>query len=125
MKLIIDISKEDLRIICERTEKEINEEYFGVDKRLIEAVQNGTPLPKEHGRLIDADVFEKRLMDARSYYIGEKADDFDLRFASGLKSAAERLVDAPTIIEADKCDNDHDCEHCDWVECPEMKGVTE
>lgn len=61
-----------------------------------------TQLPKGHGRLIDADVFEKRLMDARSYYIGEKADDFDLRFAAGLKSAAERLVDAPTIIEADK-----------------------
>ena len=48
-------------------------------------------------RLVDADVFEKRLMDAREYYIGEKADDFDLRFAAGLMSAAERLVDAPTI----------------------------
>ena len=48
-------------------------------------------------RLVDADVFEKRLMDAREYYIGEKADDFDLRFAAGLMSAAERLVDAPTV----------------------------
>lgn len=73
-----------------------------VKTALMRAVLNGTPLPKGHGRLIDADVFEKRLMDARSYYIGEKADDFDLRFAAGLKSAAERLVDAPTIIEADK-----------------------
>lgn len=45
---------------------------------------------------------KKRLMDARSYYIGEKSEDFDLRFAAGLKSGAERLVDAPTIIEADK-----------------------
>lgn len=66
------------------------------------AIHNGTPLPKGHGRLIDADVFEKRLMNARSYYIGEKADDFDLRFAAGLKSAAERLVDAPTIVETDE-----------------------
>ena len=71
-------------------------------EQLINAIINGKPLPKGHGRLIDADVFEKRLMNARSYYIGEKADDFDLRFAAGLKSATERLVDAPTIIEADK-----------------------
>ena len=21
-------------------------------------------------------------------------------------------------LKRDKCDNDHDCEHCDWVECP-------
>ena len=48
-------------------------------------------------RLIDAEVFEERLMDARAYYIGEKADDFDLRFAAGLMSAAERLVDATTV----------------------------
>lgn len=68
----------------------------------LEVIANGTPLPKGHGRLIDADVFEKRLMRAREYYIGEKADNFDLRFAAGLKSACERLVDSPTIIEADK-----------------------
>lgn len=71
-------------------------------KRILDCVKNGTPLPKGHGRLIDADVFEKRLMCARSYYVGEKADDFDLQFGAGLKSAAERLVDAPTIIPADK-----------------------
>lgn len=59
-------------------------------------------LPKEHGRLIDADVFEKRLMNASLYYMGEKADIFDLRFAAGLDSAAERLVSAPTVIEGDK-----------------------
>lgn len=21
-------------------------------------------------------------------------------------------------LKGDKCDNNHDCEHCDWVECP-------
>ena len=95
MKLIIDIPEEDYNkiqngLVC----------YYPLrkDEFLI--------IPKGHGRLIDADVFEKRLMDARSYYIGEKADDFDLRFAAGLKSAAERLVDAPTIIEADKAERE-------------------
>ena len=86
--------------IPEEMHEQIKDGYvpLGISKYL----KNGTPLPKGHGRLIDADVFEKRLMNARSYYIGEKVDDFDLQFAAGLKSAAERLVDAPTIIEADK-----------------------
>lgn len=98
MELVIKLDDETYKEVMERTE--FDTLVLGI--KLIEAVQNGISLPKGHGRLIDADVFEKRLMDARSYYIGEKADDFDLRFASGLKSAAERLVDAPTIIEADK-----------------------
>ena len=95
IELIIKIPEEEYRNICLMSKD-------GIGMALYDWVANGTPLPKGHGRLVDADVFEKRLMDARSYYIGEKADDFDLRFAAGLKSAAERLVDAPTIIEADK-----------------------
>lgn len=92
MRILIDIPEDML--------EKVKDGYvpLGIGKYL----QSGTPLPKGHGRLIDADVFEKRLMDARSYYIGEKADDFDLRFAAGLKSAAERLVDAPIIIPADR-----------------------
>ena len=39
---------------------------------------------------------------------------FDL-FLSLLDS---RIAD----LKGNKCDNDHDCEYCDWVECPEMKG---
>lgn len=99
MKLIIDIPEEAIK-----TTNIANDTIAYLEcctPRLLDMLRNGTPLPKGHGRLVDADVFEKRLMDARSYYIGEKADDFDLRFAAGLKSAAERLVDAPTIIEAD------------------------
>ena len=99
MKIVIDLP-EELYEQCKETE--LTNENEGFNFHIIKTVAKGTPLPKGHGRLVDADVYEKRLMDARSYYIGEKADDFDLRFASGLKSAAERLVDAPTIIEADK-----------------------
>ena len=96
MQIVIDIPDYEYKNIREYCEKNDNIEAT------YSYIYYGIPLPKGHGRLIDADVFEKRLMDARSYYIGEKADDFDLRFAAGLKSAAERLVDAPTIIEADK-----------------------
>ena len=92
MQIVIDIDDELYKSV-------LNETYCG---NLYEELKNGIVLPKGHGRLIDADEFEKRLMDARSYYLGEKADGFDLRFAAGLKSAVERLVDAPTIIPADK-----------------------
>lgn len=94
MQIVIDIPEEEYK-------RMIEQKMFGRVDVWKNAICNGTPLPKGHGRLIDADVFEKRLMDARSYYLGEKADNFDLRFAAGLKSAAERLVDAPTIIDAD------------------------
>ena len=96
MNVLVNISDEIYRHAKDGSE-DSNDEW-----NAMRAIANGTPLPKGHGRLIDADVFEKRLMNARSYYIGEKVDDFDLQFAAGLKSAAERLVDAPTIIEADK-----------------------
>jgi hypothetical protein len=99
MKIVIDIDKNYYEMI----KHDVNN---GMDYLPCVLIAKGTPLPKGHGRLIDADKFEKRLMDARSYYIGEKADDFDLRFAAGLKSAAERLVDAPTIIEADKAESE-------------------
>ena len=90
---VIDIEEEQWDWLCNGFPDEDDGEYA------IKAIVNGVPLPQGHGRLIDADVFEKRLMSARSYYIGEKTDDFDLRFAAGLKSAAERLVDEPTIIK--------------------------
>ena len=58
------------------------------------AIRNGTPLPKGHGRLIDAD----KLLDCR------------------YSETEQEVSAAPTIIEADKCQDD--CEHCDWVTCP-------
>ena len=63
---------------------------------VIDAVKNGTPLPKGHGRLIDADALEKKMTE----YINTLPLAYD---------EAERIVllmnhfdDAPTIIEADK-----------------------
>lgn len=49
------------------------------DNEYCEAIRNGTPLPKGHGRLIDADKLESRMKIG--YCI---------------------VRDAPTIIEADK-----------------------
>lgn len=55
-------------------------------------IKNGTPLPKGHGRLIDADLLEKEIED---YSEGAFA------------MTPEFLVkDAPTIIEADKAESE-------------------
>lgn len=51
---------------------------------LITSVQNGTPLPKGHGRLIDADKYRKDMQESREFNF----------FAT--------LDWQPTIIEADK-----------------------
>ena len=64
-----------------------NGEYCGIlDDRTYNAIKNGTPLPKGHGRLIDADaLWKKWVFDA----IGKQEID-----------------DAPTIIEADKAESE-------------------
>ena len=57
---------------------------------LVSAIKNGTPLPKGHGRLIDADaVFENadKVLYENEYVPCVDVDDFRT---------------APTIIEADK-----------------------
>jgi len=51
---------------------------------LDKVIQNGIPLPKRHGRLIDADAYRKEMLDSREF-------DF-----------FKRLDMQPTIIEADK-----------------------
>lgn len=75
MQIVIDISEEDFELY--------KDDEWNIPKGLRDALENATPLPKGHGRLIDAD----RLYDEFEY-----ADyDFD-----------EALEYAPTIIEADE-----------------------
>ena len=70
MKIVIDIPEWQYK-------QYVNEEsYLPLD--ILCAIQNGTPLPKGHGRLIDAD-------DIDSHIVGS----VDTR-------------DCPTIIDADK-----------------------
>ena len=64
-----------------------------------EAVRDGTPLPKGHGRLIDADALEKKMCD-REVEIG---DDRALWESSAVSVALDMF--APTIIDADKESN--------------------
>lgn len=63
------------------------------------AVAKGVPLPKGHGRLIDADKFLKD----NEAYTGWILDSSDWGGENAYKDTLEDLVnDADTIIEADK-----------------------
>lgn len=75
MKVLIEIDDKDYADIMSDSERNLN--HY---ERLI---KKGVPLPKGHGRLIDADT----MWD--SYH----SNDYDFY---------EALNDAPTIIEADK-----------------------
>lgn len=77
MQIVIDIPENYYKAI-----KEIPVEQSTADMLII---RNGTPLPKRHGRLIDADALECDGFNRTS-------DDY----------AFDCIDDAPTIIEADK-----------------------
>ncbi len=59
------------------------------------AIATGTPLPKGHGRLIDADDIRViELEDSLHFMQYKKGDETDV------------YIDAPTIIEADKAESE-------------------
>lgn len=91
MQIVIDIPKDEYKEIYNGQFDTGG--YFKANLR--DAFRHGTPLPKGHGRLIDADV----LFDEY-----EKTGWFDNADRDGI--AEKILLNAPTIIEADKEDND-------------------
>lgn len=78
MKIVIDIPDEDIDAI-----KYLQKNGFASRHEL--AILNGIPLPKGHGRLIDADALEVSM-----------ADDWHTA-----NEIANCIKYAPTIIEAD------------------------
>lgn len=77
-----------------------NGEYCGIlDDRTYNAIKNGKPLPKGHGRLIDADKFLKD----NEAYTGWILNSSEWGGENAYKDTLEDLVnEAPIIIEADK-----------------------
>lgn len=89
MELVIKIPEEKLSIIK-------NKMYCGIyDPDLYKAIANGTPLPKGHGRLIDADDLDLKRIDI--ILSGEVKDTVDALSKMGML-----IITAPTVIEADK-----------------------
>ena len=75
---------------------------------------HGIPLPKGHGRLIDADAFIATLEDAskrhkyKELLIGDllTVDDVFKAIIESLQNKGLAEGDAPTIIEADKAESE-------------------
>ena len=64
-------------------------------KRLLDCVRNGTPLPKGHGRLIDADKIVAEATERMKYPANHKY----------MECVIAHMKLAPTIIEADKSES--------------------
>ena len=85
-------------------------EYCGIiDSEMYNAIANGIPLPKGHGRLIDADKFKKYLQESM-------ADNAQLFKTQKYKALAEMVTkgickdidEAHVVVEADKEEQNND-----------------
>lgn len=89
IELVIKIPEEDFERCKKRFQMRID--IMG------DAIANGTPLPKGHGRLIDSDALDIDNLN-RAY-----GDNFELDFGRLYTTdVVDMIAKAPTIIEADK-----------------------
>lgn len=90
IELVIKIPEEKLGIIK-------NKMYCGIyDPDLYKAIENGTPLPKGHGRLKDVDKI--RIVRSPDSMI-------DSNVEIALQAVKQYINQLPTIIEADSGSN--------------------
>ena len=91
MQIVIDIPEEMYQKIKE-TSMVISGRRSGrtIDYTLFNAVNEGIPLPKGHGRLIDADAFNAELNNCAYDTYNDYSNTFDW------------IEEALTIIKADK-----------------------
>ena len=88
MKIVIDIDEDYYELI----KHYVKEDHF--DFKPYITIANGTPLPKGHGRLIDADALDEKVEKHRKMLKISRYDrDLILHYTD--------VEMAPTIIEAD------------------------
>lgn len=85
MQVVINIPKKTFDEIRDRNITHCGEPFA---QKLVSYIRNGTPLPKEHGRLIDVD-------DLREDFQASKGMSFSERMTISCI-----ISNAPTIIEA-------------------------
>ena len=75
---------------------------------ILKAIATATPLPKGHGRLIDADELIRQYnLDEATKYGNKNAKQQAHSYSTMmLYEIADMIDDAPTIIEADKGDTE-------------------
>lgn len=92
MQIVIDIDEEYIKQIDRIRFLIGGKEDRSLQINVINAIKNGTPLPKGHGRLIDVDDLE---LDA----------DWNDYCDGYIAYSGSMIKYAPTIIEADKEEN--------------------
>lgn len=94
MQIVIDIDEETLQDLYDSR-------Y--VSPHIKDVFRNGTPLPKGHGRLIDADYLKDVILlhnyHGNNKYFVPYRDRKGYRLRDG--EVNEAIINAPTIIEAD------------------------
>ena len=76
-----------------------------MQKKVDRAIQRGTPLPKGHGKLKDADKISDKLellRDGWNYY----GNGYERGKYEGYDYALDEVMDAPTIIEAQEAESE-------------------
>lgn len=97
MKIVIEIPKSVKQTFDKATEEDIYGTYYDYNSFIGRAIKNGTPLPKGHGKLIDADELIKQLE-----VLANIEWNIQVGSSKGLEDAIDIVDDAPTIIEADE-----------------------
>lgn len=92
MQVLVNIDEEDYKKVLDINNREC--EWNNMHS-CYKAVLDGIPLPKGHGRLIDADEIIKIITDVDGYERFENSNLFAKHYYDVVK-------DAPTIIEADR-----------------------
>ena len=106
MQIVIDIPEEYYNLL-----KGFDDEKCSMDMLLI---KHGTPLPKGHGRLIDADAFIAMMEDASKRQKYKKlliddcltVDDVFKAIIESLQNKGLANGDTPTVIEADNVESE-------------------
>lgn len=104
MKIVIDIPNEDYEFIKNLRSVIISSRGDGKIVQLINAIKNGTPLPKGHGRLIDAEKLANDVNALKdNWYKDFNMNEYESgRYESYDYVETITIEEAPTIIEADE-----------------------
>ena len=99
MQIVIEIPDKKYEAL-----KMLESATIGLHLGVVEkAIINGTPLPKGHGRLIDADAIH---LGNPIRAIAQSKEDWMFGYIDAIEDAIDVLDGAHTIVEADKEGNE-------------------
>jgi hypothetical protein len=106
MEIVIDIPED---VYTRLFDNGIQDNEIAIDDvcEMARAIRSGTPLPKGHGALKDADklaIAIAMIRDKCNYY----GNEYEQALFQAYDNCVDEIIDAPTIIEADEEGSDSD-----------------